>query len=253
MKNRKLSYVHKGKKKHLQIPEIPLYSIVADNNSNKFDFSHVPVEHVGKLRVLLERNEYIFAGKMSELGTANLVKHCINTANNPPIKLPFRRTPHALKLAVKEQIDEMLRHYIVRESTSPFAAPVVMVPKKGGELRFCIDYRKLNQATVKDSYPLPRIDDTIDALHGAQYFTTLDLFSGYWQIEIDEADKHKTAFVCEYGQYEFNRMPFGLTNAPATFQRLMNKILQPVLYETALVYLDDIIIFSKTVDDHILA
>ena len=188
---------------------------------------------------------------MSELGTANLVKHSINTGDSPPIKLPFRRTPHSLKLAIKEQIDDMQRHNVIRESTSPYAAPVVMVPKKGGELRFCIDYRQLNKSTVKDSYPLPRIDDTIDALHGAQYFTTLDLFSGYWQIEIEEQDKHKTAFVCEFGQYEFNRMPFGLTNAPATFQRLMNKILKPVLYETALVYLDDIIVFSKTIDEHI--
>ena len=145
----------------------------------------------------------------------------------------------------------MVAHNIVRESTSPYAAPVVMVPKKGGELRFCIDYRQLNKATVKDRYPLPRIDDTIDALYGAKYFSTLDLFSGYWQIEIEEADKHKTAVICEYGQYEFNRMPFGLTNAPGTFQRLMNKIMKPVLYESALVYLDDIIVFSKTLEDHI--
>ena len=109
----------------------------------------------------------------------------------------------------------------------------------------------MNKATIKDKYPLPRIDDTIDALHGAKYFSTLDLFSGYWQIEIEEKDKHKTAFICEYGQYEFNRMPFGLTNAPGTFQRLMNKILKPVLYKSALVYLDDIIIYSKTIENHI--
>ena len=169
------------------------------------------------------------------------VKHTINVGTNGPINLPLSRTPESLKLTVKTQI----------ESTSPYASPVVMVPKKGGELRFCIDYRQLNKATVKDRYPLPRIDDTIDALYGAKYVSTLDLFSGYWQIEIEEADKHKTAVICEYGQYEFNRMPFGLTNAPGTFQRLMNKILKPVLYESALVYLDDIIVFSKTLEDHI--
>ena len=145
----------------------------------------------------------------------------------------------------------MLAHNIIRESSSPYAAPVVLVPKKGGELRFCIDYRQLNKATVKDRYPLPRIDDTIDALHGAKIFSTLDLFSGYWQIEIEEKDKNKTAFICEYGQFEFNRMPFGLTNAPATFQRLMNRIMRPVLYKSTLVYLDDIIVFSKSIDDHI--
>ena len=92
-------------------------------------------------------------------------------------------------MTVRTQLEEMEAHNIIRESTSPYAAPVVMVPKKEGEMRFCIDYRQLNKATVKDRYPLPRIDDTIDALHGAQYFLTLNLFSGYWQIEIDEADK----------------------------------------------------------------
>ena len=188
---------------------------------------------------------------MSELGMATAIKHSINTGTSNPVNLPLRRTPQTLKAVVKEHIEEMESHNIIRESASPYAAPVVMTTKKDGEKRFCIDYRKLNQVTVKDRYPLPRIDDTIDALHGAQYFTTLDLFSGYWQIEIKEEDKFKTAFVCEYGQYEFNRMPFGLTNAPSTFQRLMNKILKPVLYKSALVYLDDIIIFSKTVDEHI--
>ena len=103
---------------------------------------------------------------------------------------------------------------------------------------------------MKDNYPLPRIDDTIDALHGAKIFSTLDEFSGYWQVEIEEEDKRKTAFVCEYGQYEYNRMPFGLTNAPATFQRLMDKVLKDVLYKFALVYLDDIIVFSRTMDEH---
>ena len=188
---------------------------------------------------------------MSELGMATAIKHTINTGTSLPINLPNRRTPQTLKIIVKNHIEEMEKYNIIRESTSPYAAPVVMVPKKEGEMRFCIDYRQLNKATVKDKYPLPRIDDTIDALHGAKYFSTLDLFSGYWQIEIEEKDKHKTAFVCEYGQYEFNRMPFGLTNAPGTFQRLMNKILKSVLYKSALVYLDDIIIFSKTIEDHI--
>ena len=182
---------------------------------------------------------------------ATAIKHTITLEHAKPINLPLRRTPESLKMEIRTQLDEMESHNIIRESSSPYAAPVVMVPKKGGEMRFCIDYRQLNKATIKDRYPLPRIDDTIDALHGAPFFSTLDLFSGYWQIEIDETDKHKTAFICEFGQYEFNRMPFGLTNAPATFQRLMNKILKPVLYQSTLVYLDDIIVFSKTLDDHI--
>jgi hypothetical protein len=120
-----------------------------------------------------------------------------------------------------------------------------MALKKDGTLRLCIDYRLLNKITIKDIFPLPRIDDTIDALYGARYFSTLDLLSGY------EDDKHKTAFICELGWFEFNRMPFGLTNAPSTFQRAMNNIFKNELYKFVLVYLDDIIIYSKTFDDHV--
>ncbi len=119
-------------------------------------------------------------------------------------------------------------------------------------MRFCVDYRALNSVKIKDKYPIPNIQLLIiDSLHGAKYFSTLDLLSGYWQIEIAEKHKYKTAFICEYGLYEFNCMPFGLCNAPGTFQQAMNNILKKVLYEFALVYLDDIIVFSKTIDDHI--
>ena len=165
---------------------------------------------------------------MTELGVAKEVKHRIET-NGPPVHLPVRRTPDALKVVIRTQVEEMLAHNIIRDSSSPYAAPVVIVPKKNGESRFCIDYRELNKQTIKDKYPLPRIDDTIDALHGSKYFSTLDLFSGYWQIEIAEEHKYKTAFVCELGQFEFNRMPFGLTNAPSTFQRLMNNASKTLL------------------------
>ena len=145
----------------------------------------------------------------------------------------------------------MLLHKIIRPSTSPYSSPVVLVPTKADEKRFCIDYRRLNSITVKDKYPLPRIDETIDYLHGAKFFSTLDLFSGYWQIEIEEADKQKKAFTTDEDHFEFNRMPFGLTNAPATFQRLINNVLRPALKKYALVYLDDVIIFSKSIEEHI--
>ena len=123
--------------------------------------------------------------------------------------------------------------------------------KKDGAYRFCIDYRKVNSLTVKDSFPLPRIDDTLDVLGGANFFTTLDLASGYWQVQVAEGDKAKTAFVTDRGLYEFNVMPFGLTNAPATFQRLMNQVLRGLTYEQCLVYLDDILIFSTDFDSHL--
>ena len=249
-KDRSLLYKHEEKVKKFKLPTYPLYNIKIEPE-NKFNLPEVPKEYLEQVRTLLYENYDLFAEKMSELGMATAIKHTIELETTRPINLPLRRTPEAQKLEVRTQIDEMLAHNIIRESSSPYAAPVVLVPKKGGELRFCIDYRQLNKATVKDRYPLPRIDDTIDALHGAKIFSTLDLFSGYWQIEIEEKDKNKTAFICEYGQFEFNRMPFGLTNAPATFQRLMNRIMRPVLYKSTLVYLDDIIVFSKSIDDHI--
>ena len=119
----------------------------------------------------------------------------------------------------------MLDAVVIRPSNSPWSSPLVLVKKRDGSLRFCVDYRKLNSITVKDAYPLPRIDDTLDALGDVKYFSTLDMSSGYWQVEVGEEDKAKTAFTTGKGHFEFNVMPFGLSNAPATFQRLMDLVL----------------------------
>ena len=146
----------------------------------------------------------------------------------------------------------MLASDIIRPSNSPWASPVVMVRKKDRSLHFCVDFRQLNAATVKDAHPLPRIDDLLDALHGARWFSTLDLKSGYWQVPITECDKTKTVFRTSSGQlYEFNQVPFGLCNAPATFSRLMDCILAGLHWETCLFYLDDIIVFSSTLEEHL--
>ena len=123
--------------------------------------------------------------------------------------------------------------------------------KKDGTLRYCIDYRKLNAVTRKDNYPLPRIDESLDTLKNARYFTTLDLASGYWQIELTEEAKQKSAFCTTTGLYQFKVMPFGLMNAPATFQRLMERVLAGLQWQICLVYIDDIIIFSHTVEEHL--
>ncbi|KZR98045.1 Uncharacterized protein APZ42_006736, partial [Daphnia magna] len=147
-------------------------------------------------KLLLEKHELIFADKESDLGLVTHVKHFINTGDSAPTNQRLRRTPEALKETVKSKIEIMLKNKIIRDSHSPFSAAIVMVPKKDGELRLCIDYRPLNKITIKDRYPLPRIDDTVDALCGSMYFSTLDLLSGYWQIEIEEKDKYKTAFIC---------------------------------------------------------
>ena len=200
---------------------------------------------------LISKNHDIIAEKMTQLGKSRRVKHEIKTGTHPPVFTPPRRTVRATQHIIQQNVEEMLLHKIIRPSVSPYSSPVVLVPKKSGEKRFCIDYRKLNSITEKNKYPLPRIEDTKDHLHGAKFFSTIDLYSGYWQIEINEEDKQKTAFTTEDGHFEFNRMPFGLTNAPATFQKLMNDILRPIKKEFALVYLDDIIIFSKTIESHI--
>ena len=128
----------------------------------------------------------------------------------------------------------------------------VCVKKRDGSVRYCFDFRKLNNVSRKDAQPLPRIDDILDSLGGACYFSTLDLSSGYWQVAVGPNDKEKTAFVTSFGLYRFRVMPFGLCNAPATFQRLMECVLKGLHWTTCLVYLDDIIVFSKTVDEHIV-
>lgn len=145
----------------------------------------------------------------------------------------------------------MLQNGTIQPSASPWAAPVVLVRKKDGTLRFCVDYRGLNSVTFRDAYPLPRIDDTLDRLSRAKIFSTLDFANGYWQIRVAVHDRHKTAFVTHRGLFEFNVMPFGLTNAPATFQRTMDLLLAGIAWQYCLVYLDDIIVFSATFDEHL--
>lgn len=140
---------------------------------------------------------------------------------------------------------------IIQPSCSPWAAPVVPVRKKDGSLRFCVDYRKLNDITAKDAYPLPRIDDALDSLTNAKLFSTLDLASGYWQVEIDAQDKCKTAFSTRHGLFEFNVLSFGLCNSPSTFQRLMDLVLADLQWTTCLVYLDDIIVFGRSFQEHL--
>ena len=198
------------------------------------------------LRQLLEEYPDVFSKEGNPISSTSLVEHEIHTTG-PPIRLPFRRQNPIVRDIEQQQVKEMLRDGVIRPSTSPWASPVVMVKKKDGSMRFCVDFRKMNDATIKDAHLLPRIDDTLESLHGAQYFTTLDLKSGYWQVPINEEDKEKTAFRTSSGQlYEFNQLPFGLCNAPATFLRLMDRTLAGLAWNICLYYLDDIIVFSAT-------
>lgn len=193
----------------------------------------------------------IFAYTPDQLGRCLLVKHRIDTGDHLPIRLRSYRTSPTNREEIDKQINEMLENDVISLSVSPWAAPVVLVRKSDGTMRFCVDYRKINAITRKDSHPLPRISEALDALGGAQWFLTLDLWSGYWQIEMDEGSKEKTAFITHNGLYEFHVLPFGLCNSPATFQRLMTHALHGLEWDICLVYIDDLIIFSRTFEDHL--
>ena len=167
----------------------------------------------------------VFSQGVEDIGCTPLLEHTIET-HGPPLRQPYRRQNTAVRWEEMAQVQQMLASDVIRPSNSPWASPVVMVKKKDCSLRFYVDFCQLNAATVKDAHPLPRIDDLLDALHGARWFSTLDLKSGYWQVPIMERDKKKTAFRTSSGQlYEFNQIPFGLCNAPTTFSRLMDRVL----------------------------
>ena len=215
---------------------------------------HVNMEGVPpRLRVQVERllDQYhkLWDG---QLGLMRATQHRIELKPGaPPIRQqPYRGGPRSRAL-VKEQVARMEALDVIEASNAEWASPVVIVPKVDGTPRFCIDYRKLNESTVKDSYPLPRMDDCLDSLGEANVFSTLDCNAGYWQIPIAPEDRHKTTFTCHCGTYQCKRLPFGLCNAPATFQRAMDMILAGVRWQICLVYLDDIIVFSRSPEEHI--
>ena len=204
-----------------------------------------------QLNELFKEYSDVFSQGEDDLGNTPLLEHAIET-HGPQLRQPYRRQNPAVRREEMAQVQQMLSNNVIRPSNSPWASPVVMVRKKDGSLRFCVDFRQLNAATVKDAHPLPRIDDLLDALRGAKWFSTLNLKSGYWQVPITEQDKAKTAFRTSSGQlFEFNQVPFGLCNAPATFSRLMDRVLAGLHWETCLFYLDDIIVFSSTWEEHL--
>ena len=205
----------------------------------------------GSLRELLARHENAFAKSAEDLGRTSVVQHTIDTGDARPIRQPPRRPPKAFQGEEEQVLDNQLKAGVIKESTSPWASPMVFVRKKDGTTRPCVDYRKLNDVTRRDAYPLPRVDDCLDCLSGAKIFSTLDLQSGYWQIEVKEEDRPKTAFVTRGGLYEYVTMPFGLCNAPSTFERCMELVLKGLQWRTLLIYLDDIIILSSTFSEHI--
>ena len=184
----------------------------------------------------------VFSTSPHDLGCTDLVKYCINTGEAAPMRQPPRRLPLAKREEAARALKEMQEQDVIEPSASPWSSPIVLVSKTDGSSRFCVDYRKLNDVTYKDSYPLPRLDDTIKTLSGAKWLSMLDLKSGYWQVKLDDCAREKTAFSTGSGLWQFKVMPFGLCNAPATFERLMEQVLISLPASVALVYLDDILV-----------
>lgn len=240
-KNRLADAAHQGSS-----PELP-----NDVKLNlNFDGSPIPAEWRDRIQRKLSSMPEVFALHESDFGRTDKVKHQIKLSN----KTPFKHRPRPIRPqdldAVRRHLQELSEAGVIRESESPFSSPIVVVRKKNGDVRLCIDYRKLNLQTIKDAYALPNLEETFSALTGSKWFSVLDLKSGYYQIEVEEADKPKTAFVCPLGFWEFNRMPQGITNAPSTFQRLMERCMGDINLKEVLVFLDDLIVFSETLEQH---
>ena len=208
-------------------------------------------EDVRKAKKLIQKFHMVFSKNDMDLGKTDRVKYKIKVTDPVPLKERYRRIPPSHYEAVRKHLQEMLDLGAIRPSDSPWCSAVVLV-KKNGELRFCIDLRKLNARTVKDAYSLPRIDETLERLKGSCVFSSLDLKSGYWQVEIEEESKQYTAFTCgPLGFFECNRMPFGATNAPATFQRLMESCLGDLNLNWCIIYLDNVVVYAPSVAEHL--
>jgi len=211
----------------------------------------VPSDVKLRLESLLVSYQDVFSQSEYDLGCTSVVQHSINTGENPPFRQALRPQPRAHLPVIDRLLDEMQHQGVIEPCQSEWASNIVLVKKKDGSIRFCVDYRKLNSLTSKDAYPLPRIDTCLDTLSGAAWYSTFDLRSGFHQVSMNPRDSNKTTFVCHRGTYRFPKMPFGLCNAPATFQRLMDTVLTGLNFDICLAYLDDIIIFSRDLDSHL--
>lgn len=204
-----------------------------------------------QLKSLIAEYRDIFALSPEELGRTGLVRHRIDTGDHQPIRQRPYRVSETQRGIIEEHVTDMLNRGIIQPSVSPWSSPIILVKKKDGTDRFVVDFRRLNSVTRKDSYPLPRIDDALDALNGTKFFSCMDLMSGYWQVEMEPESREHTAFITYGGLYEFLVVPFGLTGAPSTYQRLMECVLRNLTYKICLIYLDDILVYSKTFEDHL--
>jgi hypothetical protein len=220
-----------------------------------FRDDHMNREEKQALETVIDQYKDVLYVESDKLSFTHKIRHKIRTVDSIPVHTKSYKYPYVYESEVQKQVKKMLNDGIIRESISPYTSPVWIVPKKADasglkKFRLVIDYRKLNEKTINDKYPIPEITDILDKLGRATYFSTIDLVSGFHQIQLAEEDTEKTAFSVNGGKYEFTRMPFGLKNAPATFQRVMDCILRDLIGVCCFVYMDDIIIFSSSLQEH---
>ena len=215
------------------------------------NISHLMGKQKQLMKELLYRNQDIFAINMMELGCTDIVEHAINNNDIVTYVRPYK-TPMTQRPIIKQFIDEMLENRIIRPSVSPYSSPIVLTKKASGELRFCIDFRVINGNTPADRYQLPRIMEVFNSLYGTTIYSVFDMFSGFWQLNLREKDRHKTSFSTEFGSFEFNRFPFGLKNSGSVFQRMINRVMGPALGKHVICYMDDGIVFSRSFQEHLV-
>ena len=214
----------------------------------KETISKLDNEYHSQVAELLMDYSDVFSSGTYDIGKTGMIKHHIHTGDAVPVRQPPRRKPPDQREEIERQVKGLLSEGLITRSNSPWSSPIVLVGKKDGTKRLCVDYRQLNLVTTKDAYPLPRIDESLDALGGARWFSTLDLASGYWQVGLDDDAARKSAFSTTSGLYEWKVLPFGLCNAPSTFERLMESVLAGLHWETLLIYLDDVIVYASSIE-----
>lgn len=228
--------------------------VTLDNLGLKHHSEWLTATQNQKLKDLLDGNMDVFAKSLEDLQGTDLTQHTIHTTTEVPIRQRCYRHSAEAKREIDSQVEQMLKAEVIEPSQAVWGSPVVLVKKKSGEIRFCVDFRKINKITIPINFPLPNLTDVFDALADAQptIFSVLDLKSGYHQILLDPATKEKTTFVTHSGQYQFLRLPFGLSNAPASFMSLMAHVFKGMTFQSVLCYLDDILVFSKDFESHLL-
>lgn len=238
----------------LHVPSAKLPTTSLDDLGVSYKAENLSSAETSRLQALLEANINIFSTSISDLQATPYIQHSIHTDSSPPIRQRSYRHSPVAKKEIDSQIEQMLDANIIEPSCSMWTSPVVLVKKRNGQIRFCVDYRKLNSVTKPISFPLPQLTDIFDAMTEAkpQLFSLLDLRSGYHQIPMDPLTKEKSSFIIHSGQYQYLKMPFGLMNAPSTFQALMARVFQNMHFKSVLCYLDDILIYSKNFDEHLI-